>query len=115
MSLLLDENLSYTLAASLAQLFPGTKSVRECELTGASDQEIWNYAKENQMTIVSKDSDFWQRSVLKDTPPKVIWLRIGNCRTSRIEFVLTNLFSRIQEFMQQTDESCLILDFRNTK
>ena len=40
------------------------------------------------LTIVSKDADFHQRSFLFGAPPKVIWLRRGNCSTTVIEQIL---------------------------
>ena len=45
-----------------------------------SDERIWTYAKENNLTIVSKDSDFSNRIMLKEPPPKVIHIRIGNMK-----------------------------------
>src|SRR6266480_3145162 len=51
---------------------------------GADDEAIWEYARREGFTIVSKDSDFQERSVLCGSPPKVIWLRIPNSSTSEI-------------------------------
>jgi predicted nuclease of predicted toxin-antitoxin system len=33
---------------------------------------------------VSKDTDFHQRSFLFGGPPKVVWIRLGNCSTEDI-------------------------------
>ena len=44
---------------------------------------IWNYARDNGLTIVSKDSDFHRMSFVLGAPPQVIWLRVGNCPTRR--------------------------------
>jgi predicted nuclease of predicted toxin-antitoxin system len=41
--------------------------------------------------------------------PKVIWLRIGNCTTTRADFVLRNTAERIQAFLESSKESCLVL------
>ena len=60
------------------------------------------------LTIVSKDSDFAERSARFGSPPKVIWLRIGNCTTARVEFVLRKAAQRIKAF-QLEEESCLVL------
>lgn len=109
MKLLFDENLSPRLATALAPLYPGSLHLRDCGLRGAPDVEVWNYARENQFAIVSKDSDFSQRSALLGGPPKVIWLRIGNCTTARAEFVLTNVVSHVQAFLMHDKENCLIL------
>lgn len=40
----------------------------------SSDTEVWNYAAEHGCTIVSKDADFHQRSLLLGAPPKVVWI-----------------------------------------
>jgi len=106
--LLLDENLSPRLAPVLSEIYPGSQAVRECALLGASDTEIWRYTQENGFVIVSKDSDFAQRSFVFGSPPKVIWLRIGNCTTMRVDFVLRNTAQRVYAF-ERNDESCLVL------
>jgi predicted nuclease of predicted toxin-antitoxin system len=78
-------------------------------LEGATDNQVWRYALDHGFAIVSKDSDFAERSALSGAPPKVIWLRIGNCTTSRAEFVLVNLASLIQDFLQRGEQDCLVL------
>ena len=79
MKLIFDENLSPRLPRALADLYPNSTHVHECGLGSADDSTIWRYAKENGFTIVSKDSDFQDRSVLHGYPPKFIWLRVLNC------------------------------------
>lgn len=58
MRLLFDENLSSRLPEVLADVYPGSAHVHYCELGSADDASIWQYAKGNGFTIVSKDSDF---------------------------------------------------------
>ena len=48
----------------LADLYPDSLPVRTINLRDATDTEIWNYAQQNGFIIVSKDSDFQQRSLL---------------------------------------------------
>jgi predicted nuclease of predicted toxin-antitoxin system len=81
--LLLDENLSPCLAEALADVYPGSSHVHQCGLGSADDAAIWEYAKDHDYVIVSKDSDFEERSILLGCPPKVIWLRTSNCAISR--------------------------------
>ena len=110
MKLIFDENLAPRLATALSDLYPGSVHLSDCGLRGASDVEVWQYARENGFAIVSKDSDFSQRSSLLGGPPKVIWLRIGNCTTTRVDFILRNAALRIQAF-DDGEESCLVLTY----
>ncbi len=84
MKLLFDENLSPKLTRLVVVLFPDSAHVRECGLLGLPDEDVWEYARANGFTIVSKDSDFQQRSLLYGHPPKIVWLRIGNCTREQL-------------------------------
>ncbi|AUX45375.1 hypothetical protein SOCE26_068570 [Sorangium cellulosum] len=88
MRLLFDQNLSHRLVTLLAAEFPGSVHVRDVGLSAADDQAVWNYAAQNGFTVVSKDSDFQQRALLYGHPPKVIWIRLGNCTTAAIAALL---------------------------
>ena len=88
MKLLFDENLSPRLADSLADLYADCIHVKKVGLEWAPDEAVWSYARENAFTVVTKDADFGEMSVLLDSPPKVIWIRRGNCLTSEIETIL---------------------------
>jgi len=70
--LLFDENISPRLAGVLADIYPDSAHVHHRGLGSADDLTVWQYAKDNGFTIVSKDSDFQERSVLLGAPPKVI-------------------------------------------
>lgn len=88
MKLLFDQNLSPRLSFALADIYADSVHIREVGLRDADDSAIWEYAQLNGFVIVSKDSDFQQRSLLYGSPPKFIWLRIGNCPTKAIEDLL---------------------------
>jgi predicted nuclease of predicted toxin-antitoxin system len=51
----------------------------------ADDHEVWNYAQTNGFTIVTRDSDYNELLVLRGFPPKVIWIRRGNCSTMKFQ------------------------------
>lgn len=109
MKLLFDENLSPKLSQLLADIFPGSVHVHECGLGNVSDTEIWNHAAANDFTIVSKDSDFHARIVLKGPPPKLIWLRTGNCSHAQMADVLRRNSVVIHTFEQDPASSFLVL------
>jgi predicted nuclease of predicted toxin-antitoxin system len=109
--LLFDENLPPRLAEVLAKDYPGSAHVHECGLGRSDDEAIWQYARDNGFTIVSKDSDFQERSVLRGHPPKVVWLRAANSTTALIENLLLTASPLVTRFIQEDQESCLVLGF----
>ena len=79
MKLLFDENLSPKLVMALADVFPNSAHVDRLGLGGSPDSEVWEYAKQHGFVLVSKDSDFYEKSMLCGHPPKVVWIKKGNC------------------------------------
>jgi len=109
MKLLFDENLSHKLAHRLADLFPDSTHVRNVGLKTADDLLVWEYAQNNDLMIVSKDWDMHDRSLLFGYPPKVIWVRLGNCSTSDVENLLRREFAAIKKFYEDDYASFLAL------
>lgn len=109
MKLLLDENLSDRIVHRIIDLYPDSEHVKSLALTNTDDGVIWEYAKANDFVIVSKDSDFHQRSLLYGHPPKFIYLRIGNSPTSKIVQILRSNFDTIIQFGDRESESILVL------
>ena len=109
MKLLLDHNLSFRLVTTLASLYPGSVHVRALGMMTAPDDLIWSHARQHGLTIVSKDSDFFYRSMLFGHPPKVVWLRVGNCSTARIQTLLQTHHRDLLAFEQDAVASFLAL------
>lgn len=107
MKLLLDQNIAPSLVTRLEEGFPGTAHVSEFNLERASDESVWAHALEGDFAIVSKDGDFHQLSFLRGPPPKVIWIRLGNCTTDQILDLLLAARARIDRFL--TDESAALM------
>ena len=109
MKLLFDQNLSFKLVASLSDLFPESTHVGATGLSQAADAEIWSFAAARGFTIVSKDDDFRQLSMLRGAPPKVVWLQVGNCATSQIEQLLRRRYPAIESFSRSAESTFLIV------
>jgi len=109
MKLLLDENLSHKLVQLLEDLFPNSIHVRDVGLKAADDPLVWAYAKDNDLVLVSKDADMHQRSFLFGPPPKVIWIRLGNCSTGDVEKLVRQHFDAIKAFHEDLYASFLSL------
>lgn len=109
MKILFDQNISHRLISLLSDLFPEVSHVRDHGLQRADDETIWAFARDNNLVIVSKDSDFHERSFLYGFPPKVIWLRIGNCTTKDLEEMIRANREEIERFCRDDTASFLVL------
>ena len=109
MKLLFDENLAPSLALRLADIFPQSEPVDRIGLGAAQDREVWEYARKHHYTLVSKDSDFHELSLLYGAPPKVIWIRRGNCTTRQIELILRNKLEDIRLLADSTESTYLVI------
>jgi predicted nuclease of predicted toxin-antitoxin system len=107
--LLLDENLSHRLIGIFEARFPGSAHVCSQGLRGATDAGIWQYARSHELAITSKDTDFREKSLVEGYPPKVVWLDVGNARTSEIRVLIERERERIERFLSDDDASLLVL------
>jgi predicted nuclease of predicted toxin-antitoxin system len=88
MKLLLDANLSWRMVSVLKLHFDDCLHVDSIGLTvPAKDAEIWDFALENELIIVSNDEDFIDFINVKGFPPKVVLLKTGN----QSKLFITNL------------------------
>jgi len=70
---LIDANLPFRFSFWNDNLY-----LQQAELGDSwTDSEIWDYAKRNNLTIVTKDSDFSDRIMMSDPPPRVIHIKLG--------------------------------------
>jgi len=106
MKLLFDQNISFRLIKLISDFYPNAKQVRELGLENATDNEIFEYAKKNNYSIVTFDSDFFDLNILKGFPLKIIWIRTGNTTTKNLEIILKNKYELIKSFMLE-DFGCL--------
>ncbi len=65
-----------------------------------SDRLIWTYAKENDLTIITKDSDFSNRILISNPPPKVIHIKIGNKKMSEFHTLISSVWNQVLEMSE---------------
>jgi predicted nuclease of predicted toxin-antitoxin system len=109
MKLLFDQNVSPKLATRLADLFPGSAHVDPLGMGSADDSQLWDFARANGLTIVSKDEDFNLLSLARGFPPKVIWLLLGNCTTQQVEDALRAEHAAIEALSNDPAKGTLII------
>ena len=109
MKLLFDHNLSPRLVNRLADLYPNSNHLFYLNLDTAEDFIVRQYARDNNFVIVTKDSDFSELSLLRGFPPKIIWIRIGNCTTNNLESLIRSHSQEIDNFYRELNLGILIL------
>lgn len=107
--LLFDQNLSPKLVSRLTGVYPNSDHSDLLGLGTADDSVIWKYAKDNDFVVVTKDADFADLSVLRGFPPKVVWIRRGNCSTADIEEILRERNSEIEDLLTDLTSGILTL------
>src|SRR5437867_2115393 len=108
MKLLVDQNISHRILAYLLQIFPGSSHIRNEGLLNSNDYDIFMYARKNNFSaIVTLDIDFSFLLSIHGIPPKVIWLRTGNCSTKYLGELLQKKEQIISSFIKETDKECL--------
>lgn len=109
MKLLFDQNLSPKLVDLLSDLYPDSVHVQSVGLSRALDKAVWDFALQRNYIIVTKDVDFSELALLFGFPPKVVWIRRGNCSTAVIETILRHNFDDIQRMNDDPDTGILTL------
>lgn len=107
MKLLLDENLSRWLIPFLQADFPGSNQVALLGLEKTTDWEIWQFARNNDYVIVTKDSDFHELSILYGAPPKIVWLKTGNQSKASTLNALTSSRDTIEKAFAEEGKACI--------
>lgn len=107
MKLLLDQNISYRLVKRIQITYPGSQQIGSLGLSNLSDRAIWEYAKKEGYTIVTFDSDFYDISITRGHPPKLIWIRAEDQTRSNIERLLLEKEQQIVFFSDDPESGCL--------
>ena len=66
-----------------------------------SDSDIWQYARANELVIVSKDADFSNRMMVSECPPWVVHLRFGNLKRRDFHKFLARVWPQIETLIPE--------------
>jgi predicted nuclease of predicted toxin-antitoxin system len=83
--------------------------LRDLGLLGSEDRRVWKAAVEGEYLLTSKDTDFYQRSLVQGAPPKAIWLRVGNGSTAAVAALLRERCVVIRRFAEDPEATLLPL------
>ena len=105
MKILFDENISWRIVKKTEPFFTEVVHVSELQIIQpATDISIWNYAKKNDFTIITKDDDFEKLVLLKKAPPKVVHLKTFNLNTNNLAELIAMNSNKIKDFINSTEE-----------
>ena len=103
MKILLDENISYRLITRIVAAFPDTHHVKDLGLTHVNDHTIFKQARSLGFdAIITNDDDFQNILIEHGAPPKIIWIRTGNCSTAFLSEVILRNAAIIQAFIDDS-------------
>jgi len=100
---LVDNQLPSALSRYLSSRGFDCVHVEDFGLSQASDIEIWRYAGENELVIVSKDEDFVYLANASKSKAKLVWVRLGNCRTVALLAAIDRAWPRIEAALRAGD------------
>ena len=104
MRLLLDENISWRLAAYLRPHCAAVLHVRDIQLDNSPDTSIWRYAKQHGYDVITKDEDFLRLVLAEGFPPRVVAVQNAQVPVAKLaEFLLARL-PQIESFLGEQTE-----------
>ena len=81
MKFLVDNQLPMSLCRFIASQGCDCQHVLDLGMESAPDIAIWQHAMDADYVIVSKDEDFFHLAGLSGALGRLVWVRLGNCRT----------------------------------
>jgi predicted nuclease of predicted toxin-antitoxin system len=96
---LIDVNLPYYFSLWNSDNFIHQKDIDDT----ASDDEIWNYAKQNELIIITKDKDFSLMQLMKGAPPKVIQIKFRNVKMNVFFEILINCWNDVEMLIEKNN------------
>ena len=111
MRFLVDAQLPPALARWFGEQGLSASPVRELGLRDSDDGSIMNHTISGDWTVVTKDEDFVARSLQHSSPPRIVWLRIGNC-TNKV--LIRWLGPLLPEILRQLESGHKLVEVRKS-
>ena len=106
MKLLFDQNISYRILHILPKQYEHSSHIKKEGLLNEKDIKIWEFAKQNNYTIITQDADFNDLNTLYGHPPKIIWIRTGNISTIALLNILIGYNDELEKFISDKNFGC---------
>lgn len=96
---LIDANLPYYFGLWNTPEFIHVKDLNDAW----SDDTIWNYARDHNLIIITKDVDFSHKVLFQGTPPKVIHCKFGNLRVKALHHLISGIWPEIETLIADSN------------
>jgi predicted nuclease of predicted toxin-antitoxin system len=100
---IVDNQLPAALAQYLRKRGFDCQHVLETGMGDALDSEICRHAELQERIVISKDEDFLYFAKQREARIQVIWVRLGNCRTSALLAAFERSWPRIESCLKAGD------------
>ena len=84
MNFLIDANLPPRLCVWLQKRGQQATHLLDLRSLRLPDTQVWALAVTHQAVIITKDADFYERSLLLGQPPQVVLITLGNCSNNAL-------------------------------
>lgn len=101
MRFLIDVQLPGTLARWLRGRELDAVHVLERNLGRTDDRELWDLANKENRIFISKDEDFFILAMRPKDQVRLLWVRLGNCRTKDLLQRLNREWPQIEKAFQE--------------
>jgi predicted nuclease of predicted toxin-antitoxin system len=92
----LDAHLSPAIAKLLNEKYSAqATSIRSLKLSQCEDEEIFMKAREEDVIFITKDDDFIHLLERFGSPPRILWLKVGNTSYQQMKKVFANSFDSL--------------------
>ena len=108
MKVLIDQNISHRIMVHIAFVFDGIAHVKTEGWIDWNDYDIFMAARQKKYdAVITLDEDFNKLLLEHSYPPRVIWLKTGNCSTKRLAEIIIQHQDTISDFFIKTNFDCL--------
>jgi predicted nuclease of predicted toxin-antitoxin system len=110
MRVLIDQNISHRILPHISPLFEEVAHVKALDWIDWNDHDIFMSARKLLFdAVITLDEDFNKLLLQHGKPPKIIWLKTGNCSTSKLSAVIISHKETILNFLLNDTFECLEL------
>ena len=103
MKFLVDNQLPFALARDLQARGFQCQHVLDVNLADAKDIDICRYAESQDCVVISKDEDFVYHANSSAAKLRVVWVRLGNCRTPALLAAFERAWPELESCLKAGD------------